>query len=121
LACIRAANGVILMETLFWPDEVRSTNELPNIHSEANVTEQELKMAVTLIGQLTTSFQPEKYVDEHRNEVMAMIERKVANQEVATSPAVATKQDNIVDLMKALQESLKATKPAKRTTRKKSS
>jgi DNA end-binding protein Ku len=121
LACIRVANGVILMETLFWPDEVRSTNELPNIHSEANVTEQELKMAVTLIGQLATSFQPEKYVDEHRNEVMVMIERKVANQEVATAPAVAAKQENIMDLMKALQESLKATKPAKRTTRKKSS
>lgn len=117
LACIRVNNGVILMETLFWPDEVRATNELPNIQAESTVTDQELKMAVTLIEQLATTFEAEKYKDEHRTELMTMIQSKVANQQVATAPARAAKQDNIVDLMQALQESIQLTKPTKRTTR----
>ncbi len=124
LACVRVHNGVVMMETLFWPDEVRPTNELPNIQTDAAVTEQELKMAVTLIEQLATSFQPEKYVDEHRTELMRMIEQKVANQEVTAAPAPERKQNNIVDLMQALEESIRLTKPAKptkRAARKKSS
>jgi DNA end-binding protein Ku len=124
LACVRVHNGVVMMETLFWPDEVRPTDELPNIHNEAAVTDQELKMAVTLVEQLATSFQPEKYVDEHRTELMRMIEQKVANQEVTAAPAPERKQNNIVDLMQALEESIrltKPTKPTKRAARKKSS
>lgn len=121
LACVRVHDGVIHMETLFWPDEVRATAELPNITVEAVVTEPELNMAVTLVKQLATKFSPEKYVDEHRGALMDMIQQKVANQDVTTVSPGGKQPDNIVDLMQALQESIRLTKPAKRTTRKKSS
>lgn len=121
LACIRVHDNVIHMETLFWPDEVRSTQELPNLGTEAAVTDQELQMAVTLVNQLATQFEPEKYVDEHRNEVMQRIEQKVANQEIAAVPAAGKRTDNIVDLMQALQESIRLTKPAPKRSRKKTS
>ncbi|GMA48724.1 non-homologous end joining protein Ku [Alicyclobacillus contaminans] len=107
LACIRTGpNSVIIMETLYWPDEVRGVEELPNLRAETQITAQELTMAVTLIEQMSTSFQPEKYVDEHRAELEQLIERKVANDHVTQPPAAAARADNIVDLMQALQESL---------------
>ncbi|MCL6515524.1 Ku protein [Alicyclobacillus sp.] len=121
LACIRVHGGVILMETLFWPDEVRSTDELPNLTVDAAPSEREVEMAITLVNQLSTRFEPEKYVDEHRNEVMALIERKIANEEVAQPAAAASRAENIVDLMEALQESIRQTKPKRQTRKKKTS
>ncbi|SFV01083.1 Ku protein [Alicyclobacillus macrosporangiidus] len=121
LACVRVHEGVILMETLFWPDEVRSTEELPNLHAEAAPSDREVEMAVTLVNQLSTRFEPEKYVDEHRNEVMALIERKIANEEVAQPAAATRRAENIVDLMEALQESIRQTKPKRPARKKKTS
>jgi DNA end-binding protein Ku len=122
LACVRVHHNVIHMETLFWPDEVRPTQELPNVGVEAVVTDQELQMAVTLVDQLATTFNPEKYVDEHRDELLDLIQQKVANHEVTAVTPAGKQTDNIVDLMQALQESIKLTKPTgKKPARKKTS
>jgi DNA end-binding protein Ku len=114
LACVRTHNGVMMMETLFWPDEVRTTEELPNIHRDASLTEQERDMAVKLIQQLATSFAPEKYEDEHRNEILSLIQKKVSNADITKAQTPVGKTENIVDLMQALQESIKLTKPTKK-------
>jgi DNA end-binding protein Ku len=121
LACVRVYKGVLVLETLFWPDEVRSVDQLPAV-PEASVQEQELQMAVTLINQLAAPFQPEKYKDERRMALMDLIERKAQNAPAAVAKA-AEPADNIVDLMQALQESIRqaktADKPVKKTTRRK--
>lgn len=124
LGCVRVNKGVVVFETLFWPAEVRDTKELPNLQAEgaAAISEQELKMAVTLIDQLAAPFDPEKYKDERNVHLRELIQQKLDNQEVAVPAAAAAAQDNIVDLMKALQESIKLTKkqtkgPAKTTKR----
>src|SRR5579875_174741 len=118
LACLRSTENTLVMETLFWPDEVRATTELPNIHDDVAVTDQELTMAVTLINQLDTHFNPEKYVDERREATLKLIEQKIAHDEITQAPeGQARPKENIVDLMQALQESIKMTKPA--VTRKK--
>ena len=113
LACVRATAQTLVVETLFWPDEVRSTSELPNIHEAVMVSEQELEMAKTLIEQLKTVFDPAKYTDTRRENTMRLIEQKLANEDVAERPAAAAEgRGNIVDLMQALQESIKLTQPA---------
>lgn len=115
LACLRVYGDVLIVETLFWPDEVRPTNELPNISSESSVTDQELQMATTLINQLVKSFSPEKYVDERRQEVMNLIHAKVANEETIAVYDGGKQPEKIVDLMQALQESIRRTTPTKRS------
>ncbi len=124
LAAIRVYQDVLVMESIFWPDEVRPVQELPNLTANPLVTEQELKMAVTLIDQLASPFEPGKYTDERRDALTKAIQQKVANEDVSIPTPAGTQPENIVDLMQALQESIKRTKaeskPEKKT-RKRSS
>lgn len=109
LACVRTHKDLLVVETLFWPDEVRVTDELPNraAVAQANISAKELQMAVTLVSQLATEFDPSRYVDERRTALDNLIAVKVASSEVAEAPAAAPPRENIVDLMQALQESIK--------------
>ncbi len=102
LACIRSRDGVLLMETLYWPDEIRDVGALPYVNAEAPVTDQELEIAKQLIDQLSTRFTPEKYRDERRDTLLSLIEGKVKE-----SGLVDQERDNVVDLMSALEASLK--------------
>jgi len=121
LACLRTTEDALVMETLYWPDEVRSTETLPNVHQTADVTTQELDMAVTLINQLYAPFQADKYVDERRTSLEELIRAKIANEAPVASAQTKATAANIVDLMQALQESIKMTKPAVKKTRKRTS
>ncbi len=116
LAIIRPYNNTLIMETIHFPDEVRSIEEVPNIPETVDLSKKELDTATLLIDQLTEVFEPEKYTDDYRTALMELIQEKVANE-----TGVESKQaDNVVDLMKALEESIKKTKPKKTTsTRKK--
>lgn len=116
LACVRVREDVVVMETLFWPEEVRVTNELPNLQTHVTVSAEEMKMAITLIQQLATTFNPAKYTDERRTKLLELIEKKITHEEVATPAVSATGKDNIVDLMQALQESIRRTQADKETT-----
>lgn len=116
LACIRVRNNMLVMETLFWPDEVRSMDELPFANTQQAVVESELKVAKQLVQQLSTPFSAEKYKDERRETLLTLIQEKAA----ATPTTDAKPRDNIVDLMKSLQESLNMVNPPKRTKRKSS-
>ncbi|KQL44325.1 DNA repair protein [Brevibacillus choshinensis] len=108
LAVVRLYDHCIMLETIFYPDEVRPVNQVPAL-PDSNVTlaENELKMATELINNMTIPFDPSKYTDEYRSELQAMIEKKLEGQEIATSPAVP--RTNVIDLMQALKESLEAT------------
>lgn len=110
LACLRVNGDVLMMETLFWPDEVRATEELPNVRQQTVITAQEIDMATTLINQLAAPFEPGKYVDERRQALMDRIEAKVADQPAAVATPAGRAPENIVDLMQALQESIRLTR-----------
>jgi len=114
LACLRVYNHVLVMETLFWPDEVRPTAELPNLTTAPEVSESELEMAMTLVNQLAKPFEAARYKDERRSQLQDVIQNKVANQEVS-APVAAAPRENIVDLMQALQESIRQAKPGTAT------
>jgi len=113
LAAVRVYKNLLVMETIYYPDEVRDISQVPNIPSNVQADEKELSMATQLIDNLTTAFDPEKYTDEYRKELMELIRRKVEGNEVVQTQDVP--QKNVIDLMQALQESLKETQRLKET------
>jgi len=121
LAIVRVYKDTLLMETIHFPDEVRSHSEVPNIPSDEKLVQQELDTARLLIDQLTTEFNPEKYTDDYRTALLELIEQKKNGEATVT----ATEKDPVIpsdmtDLMAALQASLdKTATPKKKTTTRK--
>ena len=109
LVALRAAGEVMLMETLVFADEVVSPDTLDEVSAgaEVEVSERELMVARQLIEMLSEPFEPEKYRDEYREAVLALIEAKVAGEEVAVA-APAPAPAAVPDLMAALQASVEA-------------
>jgi DNA end-binding protein Ku len=116
LAALRVYKNTLVMETIHYPDEVRSISDVPNIPSEQIVVEKELETALMLVDQLTTKFDPDKYTDDYRTALLDLIEEKKAENTVTANNVEKELPDNVTDLMSALQASLKKTK--KKTTRK---
>ncbi|SEN59500.1 DNA end-binding protein Ku [Mesobacillus persicus] len=110
LALVRVYENTLVMETIHFPDEVRSVADVPSVPGEDKVTEKELDTAIMLIDQLTTEFEPEKYTDEYRTALLELIESKRTGQEVVTSKEKEP-VTNVTDLMEALQASIDRTKP----------
>ncbi|MFD2168624.1 Ku protein [Tumebacillus lipolyticus] len=110
LAVLRAFEDVLVMETIFYPDEVRQASQIPSVPNDLQLDEREVSMAKQLIESLASEFQPAQYKNEYRERVLAMIEHKVEGEEV-TLPA-EQRRDEIHDLMKALQASLDVTRDA---------
>jgi len=106
LAALRVRDRVLVMETIFYPDEIRSPAELNTGVAQERLHENELKMAVSLVENLSTEFEPGKYKDEYRQALWELIEAKIVGKEVAT-PAPLQDRDNVVDLMEALRASVK--------------
>ena len=129
-AAIRADQGRLVMSTLAYADEVidpATIDELEGL-DEIDVASKEVAMAQSLVASLSAAFEPEKYRDEYREQVRDLIEMKASGQEL-TVPEAPAEKPNVVDLMAALEASVKAAKesrgrhptaaePAKRRTRK---
>ncbi|MEE8330140.1 MAG: Ku protein [Acidimicrobiia bacterium] len=107
LATLRAEEDVIVMETMFWPDEIREP-AFEVLEEEVEVTKEEQKMAEMIIENLTGTFDPSAWSDESREAVEAMAQKKLDGQEVVTPEAV--QPTGVVDLMDALKASVEATK-----------
>ncbi len=128
LAAIRPGGGVLTLTTMRFADEVVPPSELEDVlpSEKPKVAKREIEMAEELIGSLTRSFDPSAYRDEYREELLAMIERKAAGEEVVAAPeGEERKATKAPDLMAALEESIAAvqgkreTKPAKKPAAKK--
>jgi len=109
LCVLRPGENVLMLETLFYPDEIR-TAELPEA-PDVLVSPQELTMALTLVEMLEEPFDPKKYHDEYRTALLDMIEAKANGKEVLAAPEAPLQ--NTVDLMAALRASLEAAKKGK--------
>lgn len=104
LAVLRVYKDVILMETMFYPDEIRGTQLMPEIHYQVQVHDNEIKMANSLIESLTEPFAPEKYANEYRRALNDLISAKIAGEEIEVVPRV--ERGKVVDLMEALKASI---------------
>lgn len=106
LAALRVKDNILIMETIFYPDEIRSPASLATGVEKDKLHDNEIKMAVSLIENLSTDFDVSKYEDEYRKALWEIIEAKIVGKEV-TSPAPSAQANNVVDLMEALKESVK--------------
>lgn len=106
LAALRARDGVLVLSTMLFADEVVDPAELevPKA-SETAPTKRELDMAAQLVESLSAPFEPGKYHDDYREKVLALIEAKAEGEAIA-QPEVAAEPAPVVDLMAALEESL---------------
>lgn len=109
LCALRTKDGGLVLETLFYSDEVRAPEEEP---SEVKVSAAEMKIAYALIELLQAKFDPAEYRDEYRDALMEVIEAKLEGQEVAVAPAPEAAKP-AVDLMAALKASVEAAKSRK--------
>jgi DNA end-binding protein Ku len=112
LAAIRPADGVLTLTTMRFADEVVSPGELDDVLPEKapKVAKREVEMAEQLIESLTREFDPTAYRDEYREQLLAMIERKAAGEEIVAAPAEEPTPTKAPDLMAALEESIAAVK-----------
>ena len=109
LAALRVRDGVFVLETMLWPDEVR-TPDFGFLDEEVEVRPQELAMAGSLIETLSGEFDPSQYKDEYREALQAVIEAKVEGREVVQPAAEQPTSGTVVDLMAALRASVEAAK-----------
>ena len=108
LCCVRVRGDVLVMETMFYPDEIRSPQALEGVTGRVALSDRELAMAVQLVENLSEPFNPEQYDDEYRRALIALINEKVRGEEVTRAPAPPP-TERVADLMAALEASLRAT------------
>ena len=109
LATLRVRDGVLVLETMVWPDEVR-TPDFGFLDEDVTVRPQELAMAQSLIESMSADFDPDQYHDEYREALEQVIEAKVEGREVVEQPVEAEDTGSVVDLMAALRASVAAAK-----------
>ncbi len=108
LVALRVQGDALILVTLVYADEVVSTDALEDAGDiQGKVTDRELAMAQQLIGMLAAPFQPERYHDEYREQLIDLIERKVAGEEISLAPPPKAPKA-VPDLMAALQASVDA-------------
>ena len=102
---LRTRDGVIVMVTLMWPDEVRVA-DFDFLEEDVEVRSQELKMAASLIDSMTVDFDPAQYTDQYREALEALVEAKIEGHEVTAPPPPPEKP--VTSLADALRASLAA-------------
>ena len=113
-AAIRAEEGRLVMSTLAYADEVvdpATIDELQGLE-DIDVSDKEVAMAEALVDSLTAAFEPAKYRDEYREQVLDLIQVKASGEEF-TLPEEVAEKPKVIDLMAALEASVKAAKEAR--------
>ena len=124
LATLRVREGVVVLETMVWPDEVREP-AFGFLDQDVNVRSQERAMAESLVESMAGDFEPDQYTDEYREALQQVIDAKIEGREVVDTSPAKPDTGQVVDLMAALRASVDAAKrsrgeaaPAARPTRK---
>ena len=112
LASINPYSNTMLLSTLYWPDEVRSTAELDLPEEDFDFKPAEKQMAAQLVQAMRGDFKAEEYKDDYRQALMAVIEAKIAGQPAERAEVVET-PTRIADLMSVLEASVAAAREAR--------
>jgi DNA end-binding protein Ku len=129
MAVLRVREGVIVMQTMLWPDEIRDA-DFANLDDDMKATKQEMAMADLLIEQLAGDYDPDDYEDDYSAALQALVKAKVEGGEVQEAPESKDESGEVVDLLAALKKSVDKAKssrgeapqekPAKKAAAKKS-
>ena len=123
LATLRVRDGVIVLYTMIWPDEVREP-DFAFLDEDIELRPQEQDMARSLLECMAGDFEPEQFTDDYREALESVIEAKIEGREVVETEEAQPNAGNVVDLMSALRASVEAAKkgrgesasgPAKKT------
>lgn len=110
LATLRVRDGVIVLETMIWPDEIR-TPDFAFLDEDVDLRPQEEKMAKSLVESMSGDFDPDDYSDDYRQALQQVIDAKIEGRDVVEAPEEAQPTaGNVVDLMSALRASVEAAK-----------
>jgi DNA end-binding protein Ku len=109
LATLRVRDGVIVLETMIWPDEVREA-AFPFLDEDVDLRPQERAMAESLVASMAGDFDPDVYTDDYREALQQVIEAKIEGREVIETPQAEPTSGTVVDLMAALRASVEAAK-----------
>lgn len=112
LATLRVREGVLLLNTMLWPDEVR-TADFGFLDEDIQVRPPELAMASSLIDSMTGDFHPEEYTDNYRAALQEVIDAKIEGREVVQPEEVEEAPAAAVDLMAALRASVERARAAR--------
>jgi len=116
LAALHPNGHGILMNTLNWPDEIRSTEGLKGLEGEVKINPKELEMAKALIESLADTFDPSRYKDEYKEAVMKVVQAKIEGEVIeAPEPQQTAK---VMDLMEALRASVEQAKKSRAAQKK---
>ena len=110
VAVLRVQDDVIVLQTMMWPDEVRT----PDFSVETGeVKDAEVKMANMLVETLAGDFEPSEFEDDYAEAVEALVKTKIEGGEVKKTPTSTKSSGEVVDLLAALQRSVDAAKTAR--------
>ena len=120
LAALVCVGDTIVMNTLRYADEIRDTSELKipaSTSKSASISDKELKMAMALVEGMSEEWKPEQYHDTYREDVLALVEKKIKAKETKTitmpgKEKAAPSSGNVIDLVALLQQSI-GKKPGK--------
>jgi DNA end-binding protein Ku len=104
LCLIRPLGDSLALETLFFAEDIRSRAEIDEAVGETDLADPELTMAVQLVESLAGEYDPSDYRNEYRGELRAMLEAKLAGEEITRPEPIAPAP--VVDLMEALKKSV---------------
>src|SRR6267143_775849 len=119
LAGVKPEDGALVLELMHFADELADPEKL-RVPKKLEVGKREMNMAKSLIGSMTSKWQPEKYKDDYREALMDVIEEKVeaGGKEIEEKPRKAPKPTKVIDLVSVLQKSLEQTGTKKKATTK---
>jgi DNA end-binding protein Ku len=110
LATLRLRDNVFVLETMYWPDEIR-TADFDVLDEQVQVRPQEVRMARSLIESLSSDFEPQEFRDTYREALEELVAKKVQGEEITYSEEA--EPSKVVDLMEALRASVEAAKADK--------
>jgi DNA end-binding protein Ku len=105
LACLRPYDGMLVLETMYYADEIRKPE---SVDGKVQVRKPEVEMAKSLVENLSEPFKPEKYDDTYRKELLELIRAKARGKKLPEPKE--EEEGEVVDLMAALRESVQRTK-----------
>lgn len=112
MAVLRVREGVIVMQTMLWPDEIRSP-DFASIDEAGDATDKEMAMAKLLIEQLAGDFEADDYEDDYAIALQSLVKAKVEGGEVQAPAAEAEESGEVVDLLAALAKSVEKAKASR--------
>lgn len=112
MAVLRVREGVIVMQTMLWPDEIRSA-DFASVDEAGEATEKEMAMARLLIDELAGDYDPDEFEDDYAIAVEALVRSKIEGGEVQAPEAEEDEGGEVVDLLAALAKSVEKAKAAR--------